>query len=212
MPTERLLIRQQPRRWSRSVAPAGRTAPRAFEPRSPAGTRRSSSGLQVAQLRLSGFGPRGARRAGQLSRCTRNSSSWRMPSISSASVDSCISSRDRRLVGRLELERALRPAEHPERSPCAGRPSAVVDGGEVDLPLAQEDAADVRLRVGRDQHARLAAGRQELQQIGQRDLLDVARHRLGRRRGALVGGDRHLRRALLLADSCWSCRRRPRPA
>ena len=31
-----------------------------------------------------------------------------------------------------------------------------------------------------DQHAGLAAGRQQLQQIGQRDLLDAARHRLGR--------------------------------
>src|SRR5690606_31394499 len=82
-------------------------------------------------------------------------------------------------------ERARLPGEHAVDRLLRANREVLVDRREVDLSLAQEDLADADAVVDRE-HPRLAARRQELEQIGQRNLLDHARHRTALRRLALL--------------------------
>ena len=68
-----------------------------------------------------------------------------------------------------------------------GKLVEIVDRRVVDDALPQEDPADVVFGAD-DEHAALLRGGEELEKVGQRDLVDGAAHR-ARRRGAALRGD-----------------------
>src|SRR5262249_56938901 len=97
------------------------------------------------------------------------------------------------IVGRLELEAAFGPGEEPIDRLLRPHREVLVERGVVDLALAEVDLADAVVRAdGED--AALLRRREELEQIGERDLLDRAGHRaaggarLAARRGGLETG------------------------
>ena len=112
--------------------------------------------------------------------------------------------------GGLQLEVAHLPGDDPVEALLRPEVVVVVDDRVVDAALAQVDAALV-LAV-HHQHAVLLRGVEELQQVRERDLLDLPRHRRGLG-GACAACDRGGLLQLLLAPAVVrQLGRRPRPA
>jgi hypothetical protein len=109
-----------------------------------------------------------------------------MPSIKMASVESVISSANSRSSGGLELEGPVLPREQAIHRFERRNIAVFVDRAVHDLAAAQVDAAHVFVATN-DEHARLLAGRKELQQVDEPDLREVAAHR-AHLAGAASGG------------------------